>query len=43
MGCIRVLNEIVRDLDDMLSSIDGIKNVDPKWRAIQKIKTVGEL
>jgi len=41
MGCIRVLNEIVRDLDDMLSSIDGIKNVDPKWRAIQKIKTVG--
>ena len=41
MGCIRVLNEIIRDLDDMLSSVNDIRKSDPRWRAIQKIKTVG--
>ena len=32
-----MLNEIIRDLDDMLSA----KDKDPRWKAIQKIKTVG--
>jgi len=42
MGCIRVLNEIVRDLDDLLMSVDNVtKRSDARWAAIQKIKTVG--
>lgn len=42
MGCIRVLNEIVRDIDDLLSTVDNsLRKSDPRWRAIQKIKTVG--
>ena len=41
MGCIRVLNEIVRDLDDLLASASDMRKCDPRWRAIQKIKTVG--
>lgn len=42
MGCIRILNEIVRDLDDLLLTFDSnLKKVDPRWAAIQKIKTVG--
>ena len=42
MGCIRVLNEIVRDIDDLLTSVDSnLKKTDPRWTAIQKIKTVG--
>jgi len=42
MGCIRVLNEIVRDIDDLLMSVDNSTNRgDARWAAIQKIKTVG--
>jgi len=40
MGCIRVLNEIVRDIDDLLMGVENARS-DVRWAAIQKIKTVG--
>ena len=40
MGCIRVLNEIVRDIDDLLMGVENTRS-DVRWAAIQKIKTVG--